>query len=135
VLALEVMIPNPAIRNLIREDKTHQIYSQMQVGQEVRHADLQPVAADRRRGARGTARVEGWSSMKEWVWEAARAVRVRKSIDGGGTAGERPAVQERLKKKALDAGKVKKKPKDQDHLRLARQPRRTWSSSPVSSRP
>ncbi|HET7753636.1 MAG TPA: type IV pilus twitching motility protein PilT [Anaeromyxobacteraceae bacterium] len=33
VLALEVMIPNPAIRNLIREDKIHQIYSQMQVGQ------------------------------------------------------------------------------------------------------
>ncbi len=32
-LALEVMIPNAAIRNLIREDKLHQIYSQMQVGQ------------------------------------------------------------------------------------------------------
>ena len=27
------MVPNPAIRNLIREDKVHQIYSQMQVGQ------------------------------------------------------------------------------------------------------
>jgi len=34
VLALELMVPNPAIRNLIREDKVHQIYSQMQVGQE-----------------------------------------------------------------------------------------------------
>jgi twitching motility protein PilT len=34
VLALEVMIPNAAIRNLIREDKVHQIYSQMQVGQD-----------------------------------------------------------------------------------------------------
>src|SRR6202789_717064 len=34
VLALEVLIPNPAIRNLIREDKVHQIYSQMQVGQD-----------------------------------------------------------------------------------------------------
>jgi twitching motility protein PilT len=32
-LALEVMVPNPAIRNLIREEKVHQIYSQMQVGQ------------------------------------------------------------------------------------------------------
>jgi twitching motility protein PilT len=32
-LALEVMMPNAAIRNLIREDKVHQIYSQMQVGQ------------------------------------------------------------------------------------------------------
>ena len=34
VMALEVMLPNPAIRNLIREDKVHQIYSSMQVGQE-----------------------------------------------------------------------------------------------------
>jgi twitching motility protein PilT len=34
VLALEILIPNAAIRNLIREDKVHQIYSQMQVGQE-----------------------------------------------------------------------------------------------------
>jgi twitching motility protein PilT len=33
-LCLEVMIPNPAIRNLIREDRIHQIYSSMQVGQE-----------------------------------------------------------------------------------------------------
>ncbi|HHD12042.1 MAG TPA: type IV pilus twitching motility protein PilT [Deltaproteobacteria bacterium] len=33
VLALEIMVPNAAIRNLIREDKIHQIYSQMQVGQ------------------------------------------------------------------------------------------------------
>lgn len=32
-LAIEVMVPNPAIRNLIREDKVHQIYSAMQVGQ------------------------------------------------------------------------------------------------------
>ena len=34
MLALEVMVPNAAIRNLIREDKVHQIYSQMQVGQD-----------------------------------------------------------------------------------------------------
>ena len=33
-LALEVMVPNPAIRNLIREDKVHQLYSQMQIGQD-----------------------------------------------------------------------------------------------------
>lgn len=32
VLALEVLIPTPAIRNLIREDKVHQIYSSMQTG-------------------------------------------------------------------------------------------------------
>jgi twitching motility protein PilT len=33
VLACEVLIPNSAIRNLIREDKIHQIYSMMQAGQ------------------------------------------------------------------------------------------------------
>jgi len=32
-MAAEVMIPNAAIRNLIREEKVHQIYSLMQVGQ------------------------------------------------------------------------------------------------------
>jgi twitching motility protein PilT len=34
VVALEIMVPTPAIRNLIREDKIHQIYSSMQAGQE-----------------------------------------------------------------------------------------------------
>jgi twitching motility protein PilT len=34
VVALEIMVPTPAIRNLIREDKIHQIYSAMQTGQE-----------------------------------------------------------------------------------------------------
>ena len=33
VLAVEVLVPTPAIRNLIREDKLHQIYSMMQTGQ------------------------------------------------------------------------------------------------------
>lgn len=32
VMAMEVVVPNPAIRNLIREDKIHQIYSVMQSG-------------------------------------------------------------------------------------------------------
>jgi twitching motility protein PilT len=34
VLAAEVLVPTAAIRNLIREDKVHQIYSAMQAGQE-----------------------------------------------------------------------------------------------------
>lgn len=33
-MAMEILIPNTAIRNLIREDKIHQIYSLMQTGQE-----------------------------------------------------------------------------------------------------
>jgi twitching motility protein PilT len=32
-MGLEIMVPNSAIRNLIREDKVHQIYSMMQTGQ------------------------------------------------------------------------------------------------------
>src|SRR5437870_5418292 len=34
VCSLEILIPTPAIRNLIREDKVHQIYGAMQTGQE-----------------------------------------------------------------------------------------------------
>jgi len=34
VLAMEILIPNSAVRNLIRENKIHQIYSAMQMGQE-----------------------------------------------------------------------------------------------------
>ncbi|MBX3267295.1 MAG: type IV pilus twitching motility protein PilT [Acidobacteria bacterium] len=33
-MALEILVPNSAIRNLIREDKIHQIYSMMQTGQD-----------------------------------------------------------------------------------------------------
>ncbi len=32
VMIMEILIPNAAIRNLIREDKIHQIYSAMQTG-------------------------------------------------------------------------------------------------------
>src|SRR6266699_1631272 len=34
VCSLEIMVPTPAIRNLIRDDKVHQIYGAMQTGQE-----------------------------------------------------------------------------------------------------
>jgi len=34
VVAVEVLIPTPAIRNLVRDDKVHQIYGLMQAGQE-----------------------------------------------------------------------------------------------------
>jgi len=34
VCSLEIMVPTPAIRNLIRDDKIHQIYGAMQAGQE-----------------------------------------------------------------------------------------------------
>jgi len=34
-LAMEILVPNAAIRNLVREDKVHQIYSMMQTGQDL----------------------------------------------------------------------------------------------------
>jgi twitching motility protein PilT len=34
ILAMEILIPTPGVRNLIREDKIHQLYSAMQIGQE-----------------------------------------------------------------------------------------------------
>ena len=34
VVAMEILVPSPAIRNLIRDDKVHQIYSSMQAGQD-----------------------------------------------------------------------------------------------------
>src|SRR5215510_1424961 len=34
VMAMEVLVPNAAVRNLIREDKIHQVYSAMQAGQD-----------------------------------------------------------------------------------------------------
>jgi twitching motility protein PilT len=33
-MAMEVLVPNSAIRNLVREDKIHQVYSMMQTGQD-----------------------------------------------------------------------------------------------------
>ena len=48
-VATEVLVATPAIRNLIREGKTHQIYSAMQAGAQARHADHGP--APRRPGA------------------------------------------------------------------------------------
>jgi twitching motility protein PilT len=35
VVACEVLVPTPAVRNLIREGKTHQIYSVLQTGASV----------------------------------------------------------------------------------------------------
>ena len=49
-VATEVLVPTPAVRNLIREGKTHQIYSALQTGGAARHAD------DGRRARRARAR-------------------------------------------------------------------------------
>ena len=67
VVAQEILVPTPAIRNLIREDKIHQIYSSMQAGQEKLGtqtfnqslATLYLTQADHARGGHGA------SSLKE----------------------------------------------------------------------
>jgi hypothetical protein len=45
VAAHEIMIGTPAIRNLIRENKVAQMYSAIQTGGRLRHADPGPVPA------------------------------------------------------------------------------------------
>ena len=56
VAAHEIMIGTPAIRNLIREDKVAQMYSAIQTGQQLRHADARSepagTGATERRGIR-----------------------------------------------------------------------------------
>jgi twitching motility protein PilT len=44
VIACEIMVPNPAIRNLIREEKLQQIYSSMQSGQ--KESSMQTMTQD-----------------------------------------------------------------------------------------
>ena len=50
VVATEVLVPTPAVRNLIREGKTHQIYSVLQTGSAVGHADDGHLAGQPRAG-------------------------------------------------------------------------------------
>ncbi|HDS09982.1 MAG TPA: type IV pili twitching motility protein PilT, partial [Firmicutes bacterium] len=52
-LACEVMIPTPAIRNMIREDKVHQIYSAMQTGKQFGMLTMNEHLASLVRGERG----------------------------------------------------------------------------------
>src|ERR1700742_3926704 len=66
VVACEVLIPTPAIRNLIREGKTHQIYAAVQTsgatGMQTMDADLARLV---RSGKIGRARAEGRASGPE----------------------------------------------------------------------
>ncbi|MEZ4703930.1 MAG: type IV pilus twitching motility protein PilT [Bdellovibrionota bacterium] len=78
VLSAEVMIPNPAIRNLIREDKVHQIYSQMQVGQakfgmQTMNQSLYNLFSRRA------------ISMEEAMFRSSDPEELRQLIDAGGT--------------------------------------------------
>jgi twitching motility protein PilT len=46
VMALEVMVATPAIRNLIREEKVHQIYSSLQAGSKYGMQTMNQALAD-----------------------------------------------------------------------------------------
>jgi twitching motility protein PilT len=67
VVALEIMVPTPAIRNLIRDDKVHQIYSTMQTGQEKLGMQTmnQSLATLCQRGLISLDAAMGASSMKD----------------------------------------------------------------------
>src|SRR5262249_49277169 len=66
VVACEVLVPTPAVRNLIREGKTHQIYGALQtsgaVGMQTMDADLARLV---RTGKVSRARAERRASVPE----------------------------------------------------------------------
>jgi twitching motility protein PilT len=57
VLAAEVLVPTPAVRNLIREGKTHQIPSAMQTGSNVGMQTMDAALATLVRNGKITQRV------------------------------------------------------------------------------
>ena len=62
VVATEVLVATPAIRNLIREGKTHQIYSAMQAGAQHGMHTLDQHLAELVRNRRITLRAGRWRS-------------------------------------------------------------------------
>ena len=65
-VACEVLVPTPAVRNLIREGKTHQIYSTMQTGAASGMQTMDAALATLARAGKITQRVaEGASSTPD----------------------------------------------------------------------
>jgi twitching motility protein PilT len=79
VVACEVMVPNPAIRNLIREGKTHQIYSAIQTAGSI---GMQTMDADLVRLARAGTITRGLAEQRASVPEE-----LRRLMAGGDEAG------------------------------------------------
>jgi twitching motility protein PilT len=84
-VATEVLVPTPAVRNLIREGKTHQIYSAIQtsgsIGMQTMDADLARLA---REGKITRALAEQRSAVPE---ELKRMLGGRRDADGAGSFG------------------------------------------------
>jgi twitching motility protein PilT len=100
VVAVEVLIPTPAIRNLIREDKVHQIYSSMQAGQEKAGSQTlnQSLASLYYAGEISLEMARGTSSMKDELTEMIN--RGAGTVPGAGTGrpggpGGRGVIRER----------------------------------------
>src|SRR4051812_17635411 len=83
VCATEVMVPTPAVRNLIREGKTHQLYSSLQTGGSHGMQTMDASLADLVRGGRLPQRqAESRSSTPE---------ELRRLLGTGGEAAPAPA--------------------------------------------
>ena len=85
-VAAEVLVPTPAVRNLIREGKTHQIYSVLQTGGLARHADdgrLARPARARRKGQPSARRVTSTRTRRAPA-PAVRHGRRKRRLSGGG---------------------------------------------------
>ena len=98
VPALEILVPTPAIRNLIREDKIHQIYSAMQSGQEKLGMQTmnQALASLYRSGRVAYEVALAASSGKDELQQMIqRGVGV---VPGAGMAGRRPMAAEPVRR-------------------------------------
>ncbi len=95
-LAMEIMVPTPAIRNLIRDDKIHQIYSSMQTGQDKAGMQTmnQSLATLYHRRMISLDAALSASSMKEELQEMiARGAGVVQGAGAGRTMPPRPMPQ------------------------------------------
>ncbi len=88
VVACEVLIPTPAIRNLIREGKTHQIYGALQTSGAV---GMQTMDADLARLVRGGKIARGLAEQRASVPEELSRL-LGGQPPGQGGAGDRAAV-------------------------------------------
>ena len=116
VAACEVLVPNPAVRNLIREGKTHQIYSVLQTGsaQGMQTMDAALVSlmrtgkvsqkqaearSSRLRSCAACSAPERWRRMSTYVFKAMdlAGVKARGEID----ADSKEAVSNQLKSRGM----------------------------------
>jgi len=104
VMAMEILVPNSAIRNLIREDKIHQIYSMMQTGSDkygMQTLNQSLAALYRKRDVTLEAALSISSNQEELLDLVGRARSTNPSSTagmaaGGSAAGIRPRVNTRF---------------------------------------